>query len=79
MLAEFDRLDIANYYNTVEITVPGHYQVSSIRNMINLFFVLPDIKITKPVIKVWVDAAAFASISASQRILTRNHKDWHIS
>jgi len=75
LLAEFDRLSIANYYDTTELTV--NYQVSSIKNMINLLnFVLPDITISKD--EDWLDAVAFTSISVSQRIfLARNCKDWH--
>jgi len=52
LLAELDRLDIANYCDTIEITVLDHYQVSSIKNMTSLLnFVLPDMKVSKPVIK----------------------------
>ncbi|XP_065884075.1 uncharacterized protein [Dysidea avara] len=36
LLAEFDRLNIANYYDTIEITVLGHFQVSSIKNLSSL-------------------------------------------
>jgi len=35
-LAEFDRLAIVNYYDTIEITVLGHFEVSSIKNFSNL-------------------------------------------
>jgi len=50
-LAEFDHLDIAN--DTIEITVVGHYQVSSIRNdqFEICHIVLPNIKTSKPAIK----------------------------
>ena len=70
LLAEFDRLNVTNYYDTIEITVLGHYQVSSIKNLLNLLkFVHPDIDSPKSAVKNWLDDAAFASISASQRIL----------
>ena len=74
LLAEFDRLNVTNYYDTIEITVLGHYQVSSIKNLLNLLkFVHPDIDSPKSAVKNWLDDAAFASISASQRIfLARN-------
>ena len=65
LLAEFDRLNIANYYDTIKITVLGHFLVSSIRNLSNL---LNFVQISKNAIKAWLDAAAFASISASHRI-----------
>ena len=69
LLAEFDRLNVTNYYDTIEITVLGHYQVSSIKNLLNLLkFVHPDIDSPKSAVKNWLDDAAFASISASQRI-----------
>ena len=78
LLAEFDRLNIANYYDTIEITVLGHFQVSSIKNLSSLLnFVQADIRISKHIIKEWLDAAASASISASQRIfLARNCTEW---
>ena len=67
LLAEFDRLNIANYYDTIEITVLGHFQVSSIKNLSSLLnFVQADIRISKHIIKEWLDAAASASISASE-------------
>ena len=78
LLAEFDCLNIANYYDTIEITVLGHFQVSSIKNLSSLLnFVQADIRISKHIIKEWLDAAASASISASQRIfLARNCTEW---
>ena len=82
LLAEFYRLNIANFYDTIEITVLGHFQVSSIKNLSSLLnFVqadyAADIRISKHIIKEWLDAAASASISASQRIfLARNCTEW---
>ena len=35
MLAEFDHLNIQNYYETIEISVLGHYLPSSIQNIKN--------------------------------------------
>jgi len=63
LLAEFDCLTIASYYCTIKITVLG---VSSIKNFSN--FVQGDLRMSRSVIKGWLDAAASASISASQRI-----------
>ena len=59
----------------------GHYQVSSIKNLLNLLkSVHPDIDSPKSAVKNWLDDAAFASISASQRIfLARNCKEWYIN
>ena len=78
LLAEFDRLTIANYYETIEITVLGHFEVSSIKNLSNLLdFVQSDFRISRSAIRDWLGAAASASISASQRIfLSRNCKEW---
>ena len=80
LLAEFDRFNIANYYETIEITVLGHYQVSSIQNLVNLFrFILPELTTSKSGIRSWLHAyeAASASISASQRIfMARQCKEW---
>jgi len=71
LLAEFDCLTIANYYETIEITVLGHFEVSPIK-FLKLYSGIP-----RSVIKGWLDAAASASISASQRIfLARNCKEW---
>ena len=76
-MAEFDRLNIANY-DTIEITVLGHFEMSLVRNFLNLLnFVHDDLMIPRGVIRDWLDAAAFASISASQRIfLARNCREW---
>ena len=36
LLAEFDRLRVPNYYETIEITVLGHYQPVSVNNLLSL-------------------------------------------
>ena len=78
LLAEFDRLKISNYYDTIEISVLGHYQPSTVKDMLKLLaFVNPDFETSRSAIKAWLDSAAAASISASQRIfLSRNCKEW---
>ena len=78
LLAEFDRLKISNYYDTIEISVLGHYQPSIVKDMLKLLaFVNPDFETSRSAIKAWLDSAAAASISASQRIfLSRNCKKW---
>ena len=35
ILAELDRLGISNYYETIEISVLGHYQQFSVKNTCN--------------------------------------------
>ena len=81
LLAEFDHLNIANYYDTIEITVLDHFEMSLVRNFLNLLnFVHDDLMIPRGVIRDWLDATAFASISASQRIfLARNCREWSIT
>ena len=78
LLAKFDRLKISNYYDTIEISVLGHYQPSIVKDMLKLLaFVNPDFETSRSAIKAWLDSAAAASISASQRIfLSRNCKEW---
>ena len=42
LLAESDCLNIPNYYGTIEITVLGHYHLSTIKNLLNVLnFVHP--------------------------------------
>ena len=79
LLAEFDCLNIPNYYDTIEITVLGHYQLSTIKNLLNLLkFVHPDVTTTKSSIKECLDNAASASMLASRRIfLARDCKEWN--
>ena len=74
-LHEFDHLNVANYYETIEITVLGHYQVSSIKNLLKLLnFLFPDIEVQKSATRNWF----FASISISQRIfLVRKCREWY--
>jgi len=79
LLAEFDRHKIGNYYDTIEISVLGHYQPSTVKNLLKLLaFANPELKTSRSVIKDCLDSAtAAASISASQRIfLARNYKEW---
>ena len=46
LLAEFDRLSISSYYETIEISALGHYQPASIGNYLN------SIKFSNPTINV---------------------------
>ena len=36
LLAEFDSLKIGHYYDTIEISVLGHYQLSTVKNLLKL-------------------------------------------
>jgi len=79
LLAELDRLNISNYYETVEISVLGHYHLSTIKNMLNLItFVHTEVKTSRSSIKGHLDAAASASMLASRRIfLAKDCREWN--
>ena len=79
LLAEFDRLNISNYYDTIEIFVLGHYQPSTVTNLLNLLtFVHPVVKPSRSAIKKLLDAAASASMLASRRIfLVKDCREWN--
>ena len=78
LLAEFDRLSISGYYETIEISALGQYQPASIRNYLNFIkFSNPTITIPKSTVRKCLDDAAYQSILASERIfLARNNKEW---
>ena len=79
LLAEFDCRNIPNYYETIEISVLGHYQLSTIKNLLNLLnFVHPELRTSKSIIKKCLDDAASAITMASRRIfLARECNEWH--
>ena len=52
LLAKFNCLKIRNYYETIEISVLGHYQPSTVKNL--LAFVNPELKSSRSVIKNWL-------------------------
>ena len=65
LLAKFNCLNIANYYDTIEISVLGHYQLSSIKDLLNLSnFVHPELNTSKGFIKKCLDDAASATAAA---------------
>ena len=76
--AEFDRLRISSYYETIEISPLGHYQPASIGNYLNFIkFSNPTITIPKSTVRKCLDDATYQSILASERIfLARNNKEW---
>ena len=77
LLAEFDRLQISNYYETMEISVLGHYQLSSIQNIKKFTdFIQPSV-VTKSIIRQILDSAARISVTCSHRIfMARNCCVW---
>ena len=76
LLAEFDRLNISNYYDMIEIIVLEHYQLSTVKNILNLImFVHLEVR---SAIKGHLDAAASASMLASRRIfLAKDCREWN--
>ena len=78
LLAELDRLDFSNYYETLEVSVLGHYQKSSVKNVLNvLHFIHSDLSPAKAVVRQMLDTAAMKCISASQRIfMSRKCSEW---
>ena len=69
LLAEFDRLSISSYYETIEISALGHYQPPSIGNYLNFIeFSNPTITISKYTVRKCLGDAVYQSILASERI-----------
>ena len=77
LLAEFDRLNIVNRYETVEISVLGHYQPSCIQQFkCFIDFIQPSL-CNKSSLRKIIDDAAKTCISCSQRIFfARNCSEW---
>ena len=66
MLAEFYHLNISNYYDTIEISVLGHYQLLTVTNLLNLLtFVHAVVKPSRSDIKKLVNTASSASMLAN--------------
>ena len=78
LLAELDRLNVSNYYETLEISVLGHYHPSCVKNLWNLLhFVHQDILVSKAALRKILDSALQKCIIASQRIfMARDCREW---
>ena len=78
MLADFDHLNITNYYETLEISVLGHYHPFCVSNLLNLLrFVHEDLKVSKAAVRELLDSASQKCITASQRIfMARDCSEW---
>ena len=78
LLAEFDCLRVPNYYETIEITVLGHYQPASVNNLLSLIdFSCPGSTTSKSLVRKMLYDAACRSISSLQRIfLARSCQEW---
>ena len=76
LLSEFDRLGVPCFYDTVELSVLGHYLQSSLSSLYNIMNFVQQ-PISKSQCRKIFDEAAGLSISASRRIfLARNCSDW---
>ena len=68
LLAEFDHLKIPNYYETIEISVLGHYLPSSIQNIKNFIDFVQLCVTTKSSIQKILDNAARQCMTCLQKI-----------
>ena len=78
LLSELDRLGIVNFYDTIEMSVLGHYlpsSLSSFRNCVN--FIQNNFTMLKSQCKRIFDLAAAISISSSRRIfMAKSCQEW---
>ena len=78
LLSELDRLCVVSLYNTIEISVLGHYlpvSLSSFRSCVN--FIQSDFTVTTPQCRKVFDEAAAISICSSRRVfMARNRPEW---
>ena len=81
LLAELDRLKIPHCYRTVEVSVLGHFQPSSIAAIKDVINFTQQVSLfSKGSARNLLFKMASASISASQRIFYgRNSKEWTIN
>ncbi len=77
-LSELDRLGIVNFYDTIEMSVLGHYlpiSLSSFQNCVN--FIQNNFTMSKSQCKRIFDLAAAISISSSRRIfMAKSCQEW---
>ena len=78
ILSELDRLNVTNFYETLEISVLGHFQQFSVTNTYNvLHFIDKDINITRSLVRRMLDDALKVCMTASQRIfMARDCREW---
>ena len=78
ILSELDRLNVTNFYETLEISVLGHFQQFSVTNTYNvLHFIDKDINITRSLVRRMLDDASKVCMTASQRIfMARDCQEW---
>jgi len=65
LLAELDRLNISNFYSTVEVSVLGHYLLDSVNALKDVVsFMDQDLLLSKASVRAVLNEMAGASISA---------------
>ena len=75
LLADLDRLNITNYYETLEISVLGHYHPFCLTNLLQ--FLHQDLQVSKASVRKILDSASQKCITASQRIfMARDCCEW---
>ena len=74
LLAELDRLQISNYYETLEISVLGHYHPSTIQNIKRFTDFIIQLSVTSTIRQIH-DSEAKISVTCSQMIFMA----WHCS
>ncbi|XP_065883967.1 uncharacterized protein [Dysidea avara] len=78
ILSELDRLNVTNFYETLEISVLGHFQQFSVTNTYNvLHFIDKDINITRSLVQRMLDDASKVCMTASQKIfMASDCREW---
>ena len=78
ILSQLDQLNVTNFYETLEISVLGHYHQFSVTNTYNvLHFIDKDINITKSSVRKKLDDASRVCIAESQRIfMAKDCREW---
>ena len=67
--AELDCLNIFNFYETLEVSVLGHYYPFCLKNLwILIYFIHQDVSVLRETIRQMLDDALRQCIAASQRI-----------
>ena len=77
LLAELDRLNVSNYYETLEISVLGHYHPSCVKTYGTCYILFTRILVSKAALRKILDSALQKCIIASQRIfMARDCREW---
>ena len=77
-LAELDHLNISNFYETLEVSVLGHYYPFCVKNLWSLlYFIHQDVSVSKETVGQMLDDALWQCIAASQKIfMAQDYCKW---